>query len=176
MSSDYDRDDDRPRRRDDDYDRPRKKGGKGWLIALLVIGGLVVVCGGGCAVGGYFYFKAVMDLVKTPDQFLTKLRTNDYQGAYDMTTAGYKSRYTLAQFTDAMKKAKLDQNSGVSGSASSNQTGNNSLTITAGVGVPGKTTTVTFKMLQEGGPTEFKIDDITGPDISYTGTDAKKAP
>jgi hypothetical protein len=164
--------DDRPRRDDRDDDRPRKK--KSALPTILIILGIIgVVCMGVCGVGGYFYFKAVMDVVKAPENFLAKVKAGDFQGAYSSTTSGFQSRYTLQQFTDAMKAAKLDQNTGISGPPATQQTGNTTLTLTTAVGVPSGTTSVTFKMIQEGGPATFLIDDITGPDISFTGP-AKK--
>src|SRR5687767_7802781 len=100
--------DDRPRRRDYD-DRPPKKSNT-LLIVMLVVVGVLVLCGGGCAVGGYYYVQGVMGVVKAPEDFLGKVQAGDYQGAYSSTTPGFKARYTLQQFTDAMKGAKLDQN------------------------------------------------------------------
>jgi hypothetical protein len=166
-------DDDRPRRRREYDDRPPKKKGNTLLIVMVVVGGILVLCGGGCAVGGYFYVQSVASIIKTPDEFLAKLKAQDFQGAYDSTAPSFRARYTLQQFTAAMKGAKLDQNSGAP-PATSKQTGNNTIDLTCSVSVPGKSTSVTFTMKQQGNGLTFLIDDITGPDISYTG--AAKSP
>lgn len=166
------RDDDRPRRRREyDDDRPpRKKGGNTLMIVMIVIGSLIVVCGGGCAIGGYLYYKWVADMMAIPETFLAKVKAGDYQGAYNSTSSGYKARYTLQQFTDAMKGAKLDQNTGLAAPLGSQSGRGAGPGLIATVGVPGgKTTDVTFQLVQEGGAFSFVLGDITGPDISYTG-------
>lgn len=158
---DDDRYDDRPRRRP----RPKSKTG----LILLIIFGVLGVTFLACGTGLYFYIKAVMDVVQAPQKFLDQVRAGDYQGAYASTSSAYKATHTLQQFTDAMKAAKLDQNTGLVGQPASRRTGQKSMDITSQVGVPGKSTTVTWTMVQEGGPTTFVIDDITGPDIPSNG-------
>jgi hypothetical protein len=164
-------DDDRPRRREYDDDRPprRKGGGKGLMITMIVIGTLIVLCGGGCVGGFYLYMKWAMDLVNKPDDFLAKVRAGDYQGAYNSTSSAYKAKYTLQQFTDAMKGAKLDQSTGTLGPPASQSRAGQGPALISTVSLPGgKTTDVTFQLVQEGA-FNFVVGDITGPDISYTG-------
>jgi hypothetical protein len=164
-------DDDRPRRRREyDDDRPpRRKGGKGLMITMIIIGSLIVLCGGGCVGGGYMYYKWIADMMAIPEAFLAKVKAGDYQGAYNSTSAAYKAKYTLQQFTDAMKGAKLDQNSGLAAPLASQSGRGAGPGLIATVGVPGgKTTDVTFQLVQEGA-FNFVVGDITGPDISYTG-------
>ena len=164
---DRDEYDDRPRRRREYGDRPPKKGNT-LMIVMVVVGSLIVLCGGACAVGGYFYVQSVTSILKTPDEFLAKLKAQDFQGAYDSTAPSFRSRYTLQQFTAAMKGAKLDQNSGAT-PATSRQRGSNVIDMTCTVSVQGKTTSMTFTMIKQVNGMTFLIDDITGPDISYTG-------
>jgi len=175
---DYDRPDDRydDRRPSRRYDGEPPKKGRGLMIVLIILGSLTVVCGGGCGIGGYLYVKWIMDIMQKPEDFLSKVRAGDYQGAYNSTSSSYKARYTLQQFTDAMKGAKLDKNTGLAAPlASQSGGGKRSQTLIATVGLSdGTTTDVTFDLVQDKGPFDFVIGDVTGPDISYTGKPALK--
>jgi hypothetical protein len=105
--------DDRPRRRRDD-DGP-KKGGKGWLIALIVVGGILLVCGGVIGVAAYFINKGIAAASQFVDQvggtmqasmeansFLSKLDTAP-ESAYESTTADYKKTTSKEQFLKLLK-------------------------------------------------------------------------
>jgi hypothetical protein len=166
--------DDRPRRRDDEP-APKKKSGC-VPILLVVLGlGLLGVCGA-CGFGAYYFMNIGLELAKKPDEFLGKVSQSDFSGAYNMMSARFKGQITLEQFTAAMKNAKLDKNTGMSGQPGQTQ-GSGDLTLTASVGLPeSKSTSVSFKFVPESpsNPFKFILDDLTGPDIKYDGTKSKE--
>ncbi len=109
-----DRRDDRPRRRGGD-DAP-KKGGKGWLIALIIVGGILLICGGIIAAGAYFLSQAVTAVSQAANNaittvqaevaagnFLTTLQFGNVDGAYDGTTANFKATTSKDAFAKLVK-------------------------------------------------------------------------
>jgi hypothetical protein len=168
--------DNRPRRRDDEPP-PKKKGGA--MPILLIIGGFLLLgCCGVCGFGTYYFMNIGLELAKKPDEFLGKVSQGDFSGAYAMTSPRFQGQLSLEQFTTAMKNAKLDKNTGVSGQPAQSQ-GNQELTLTAQVGLPdGKSTSVSFKFVPESpsNPFKFVMDDVSGPDIKYDGSKPKDKP
>lgn len=169
-----DRSNNRPRRRDDEPP-PKKKGGI--VPILLMIGGVLLLgCCGICGYAGYFFVNMSMELMKKPDEFLAKVSQNDYANAYGMLSPRFQGQVTLEQFTTAMKNAKLDKNTGFSGTPAQSQSGNEiTYTVTTGVS-EGKSTSVSFKLVPESpsNPFKFILDDLTGPDIKYDGSKPKE--
>lgn len=112
-SRDDDSRDDRPRRRRDD-DAP-KKGGKGWLVALIIVGGILLVCGGAVAVVGYFISQGVQALKQGVEQFAGSVQATQEantfldllktapDSAYTRTTDGYQKKVSKEQFTKLLK-------------------------------------------------------------------------
>lgn len=162
--------DDRPRRRRDD-DAP-KKGGKGWLIALIIVGGVLLVCGG--IIGGIVYvaMQAVAAATQVLDQvggtvqasmeansFLSKLEYAP-ESAYESTTADYKKTTSKEQFLKLVKDHPVlsEQHYSKSGSVPTpagtapNRKLTLSYTVIAGVdpNPDGVTTTGTGKTLTTG--------------------------
>jgi flagellar basal body-associated protein FliL len=165
-----DRDADRPRRRDDD-DRPRKKKGGGLMIVLIILGVVGLLCVGTCGVIGWFGYDVYTKMVGAGDEFLTKVGNGDYTGAYNSTTANYKSKKTLEQFTADMKAAKLDQYQAKSFTPTSSNTVNNTHRMTGPATLKdGTTVTVTLVIDQTPGGFVFTVDDITAPGIGTGST------
>jgi hypothetical protein len=157
--------DDRPRRRDDGPP-PKKK--SALPVVLGIFGVLLLVC---CGVGGYFGYKAYdfgIKLVKMPSDFLAKISASDFQGAYDMTSPGFKSRVSLEEFTKGLKEAKLDKNTGLIGTPD-NGGGGNKPSLNGNVGLPdGKQVAISFMLTNEpSDPFKFVIDDVTSPALTF---------
>jgi hypothetical protein len=165
--------DDRPRRREDAAP-PKKKGGAAPI--LLLIGGILLLgCCGVCGYGGYWFYTKMNDFKDSIEGLLAKLSSSDFAGAYNMMSDRFKSEVTLEQFTDAMKKAKLDKHTGITGKPGQTQNGQSAV-ITMSLGLPeGKSTTISLTIASESpsNPLKFVLDDLTGPDIKYDKTKPK---
>jgi flagellar basal body-associated protein FliL len=165
--SDYDRDDDRPRRRDRDDDRPKKKKGGGMVILMVILGAVLLLCVAPCGVMIWWGMDIYNKMTGTAEDFLAKVGAGDYSGAYNSTTAAYKSKKTLEQFTADMKAAKLDKYQAksftVTASNSVNTTHRMSgqAKLTDGSSVP-----VTIVIEQSPGGFVFTVDDITATGVS----------
>lgn len=161
MSGDYDRDDDRPRRRGDD-DRPQKKGCSGWMIVLGIFGVIGLLCVGGCGVFGYWAFQQAKVVADLSEGFLAKVGSGDLNGAYAQTSPDFKSKYTLEQFSENMKKSRLTEFQSVvwtsNQSNRQNDSGTADLSGTATL-KDGTTVPVTLKIKFDG--TNWSIEDIT---------------
>ncbi len=108
--SDYDRDDDRPRRRGDDYgDKPKKKGSPVLMILLILAGVGLVLCVVPC-VGIMIWGNSITDgAKKAAEGVLTKAGGGDMTGAYNGMSASYKATHTQEQFNKSMAESKLNE-------------------------------------------------------------------
>lgn len=171
MSSDYDRDDDRPRRRDDGDDRPPKKKGKGMIILLLVVGGVLLLCVAPCAVFGWLGYDGYKKMTETPETFLAKVGAGDYAGAYNSTTPAYQGKKSLEQFTADMKAAKLDKYQAKSFKITTANSVNTTHRLSGQAALSdGTSVPVTIVLEQTPGGMSFTVDDITVSGVSGTTT------
>ncbi len=141
-------------------------------IILIILGVVGVGCLGVCGVGGYFLVKKMMEINSAAPELMATIGRGEFEKAYNSTSPDFQARYTLEQFTSAMKGAKLvDHKSVVFGEP---QTQGNLMRFTAETSLKdGGTTTVTVT-IKANDDFSFVIEDITGPDIDY-GTDEKPA-
>lgn len=113
-----DRDDDRPRRRRGDDDGPPRKSNTGMILLIigLAVGIPLLVCGG---VVAYFVYvvgqvassvKQGIEQVSSAAQadvaagnFLTTLQFGNVEGAYQSTTANFKTTTSLDEFQKLVK-------------------------------------------------------------------------
>ena len=170
-----DRRDDRPRRRDDEPP-PKKKGGVAPI--LLLIGGVLLLgCCGVCGYGGYWFYSQIKVVLDTADGFTAKLGSGDFTGAYATTSASFKSKYTLEQFTANMKKAKFDQIQSVKwGSNSSNTTNGTGTGAIAGEATLKDGTTIPISVTLAFDGKAWSVDDITSGTAAPKPIDDKSKP
>ncbi|MCU0703177.1 MAG: hypothetical protein MUF18_04210 [Fimbriiglobus sp.] len=179
--SDYDRDDDRPRRRrDDDYDRPRrdddydrpakKKGGKGMIILFGVLGAVLLLCVLPCGGMIWWGYDVYTKMTGTAETFLAKVGSGDFAGAYNSTTPAFKSKRTLEQFTADMKAAKLDTYQPKSFAPTGSNSANTKHNLTGTAQTASGAVTITITIEQGGSGFDFTVDDISGSGIGAAGT------
>lgn len=114
MSNDYDDDPDdsrAERRRRERDDQPHGASNRPLFIILAITGGILLLCCGGLfGVGAYLIgslSKELPQATSTADEFLDLLQEKKLDKAYRMTSADYRAKNTLEQFTDYVNKYEM---------------------------------------------------------------------
>jgi flagellar basal body-associated protein FliL len=160
-----DRDDDRPRRRRDDDDRPAKKKGGGMVILFVILGVVLLLCVLPCGLITWWGVDVYNKMTGTAETFLAKVGAGDFNGAYSSTTASYKQKKTLEQFTADMKAAKLDTYQAKSFTVTASNSANTTHNLTGTATTSGGPVTVTVVIEQGGGGFDFTVADVIAPGI-----------